>query len=108
MVAVSSTYLDVSSPTLTFFVTCKLVPPQHKPSYTMEKVFRCCFVLLALLLVRVGATEAACSSYGVDYSNGGAYYIDGSSNQYFSFITVFQGRVRASLCQSSRYKVMDC
>jgi len=34
---------------------------------------------------------ADCSSYGVDYANGGAYYIDGGSNQYFSFITVFQG-----------------
>ncbi|KAK0702629.1 hypothetical protein B0T21DRAFT_388046 [Apiosordaria backusii] len=34
---------------------------------------------------------SACTSYGVDYSNGGAYYIDGSSNQYFSFINIFQG-----------------
>jgi hypothetical protein len=57
----------------------------------MEKIIRSCWLVLALLLVRVNAAEAACSSYGVDYSNGGAYYIDGSSNQYFSFITVFQG-----------------
>jgi len=57
----------------------------------MERILRCFWLLLAVLLVRVSAAEAACSSYGVDYSNGGAYYIDGSSNQYFSFITVFQG-----------------
>lgn len=50
-----------------------------------------CWLGLGLLLGRVWAAEAACSSYGVDYSNGGAYLIDASSNQYFSFITVFQG-----------------
>jgi hypothetical protein len=57
----------------------------------MEKILRSCWLVIALLLVRVAADAAACSSYGVDYSNGGSYYIDGSSNQYFSFITVFQG-----------------
>ncbi|KAK0733322.1 hypothetical protein B0T26DRAFT_842399, partial [Lasiosphaeria miniovina] len=50
--------------------------------------FRCFWVLLAVLVLR---THAACTSYGVDYSNGGTYNIDGSSNQYFSFVTVFQG-----------------
>ncbi|KAK4191165.1 hypothetical protein QBC35DRAFT_488361 [Podospora australis] len=55
----------------------------------MERnVFRCLWALFALL---VAQASAACTSYGVDYSNGGAYYIDGSSNQYFSFITIFQG-----------------
>ncbi|GAB1316216.1 hypothetical protein MFIFM68171_06426 [Madurella fahalii] len=44
-------------------------------------------VLLAFLI----HASTACTSYGVDYSNHGAYYIDGSSNDYFSFITVFQG-----------------
>lgn len=63
----------------------------------MEKILRCCWLVLALLLARVEAAEAACSSYGVDYSNGGAYYIDGSSNQYFSFITVFQGCTQESI-----------
>ncbi|OIW28951.1 hypothetical protein CONLIGDRAFT_401496 [Coniochaeta ligniaria NRRL 30616] len=63
----------------------------------MEKILRCCWLVLVLLLVRVNAAEAACSSYGVDYSNGGAYYIDGSSNQYFSFITVFQGCTQESI-----------
>ncbi|KAK4154180.1 hypothetical protein C8A00DRAFT_43041 [Chaetomidium leptoderma] len=46
------------------------------------------WVLLALLALRA---SAECTSYGVDYSNGGTYYIDGASNQYFSFVTVFQG-----------------
>ncbi|KAB5577570.1 hypothetical protein GE09DRAFT_1168517 [Coniochaeta sp. 2T2.1] len=63
----------------------------------MEKILRCCWLVLALLFARVRAAEAACSSYGVDYSNGGAYYIDGSSNQYFSFITVFQGCSQESI-----------
>ncbi|CAK7202755.1 hypothetical protein SEUCBS139899_005482 [Sporothrix eucalyptigena] len=40
---------------------------------------------------------ADCSSYGVDYSNGGAYYIDGTSNTYFSFITIFQGCTQESI-----------
>jgi hypothetical protein len=48
-------------------------------------------LLLASWLPRAWAD---CTSYGVDYSNGGSYYIDGSSNQYFSFITVFQGMCR--------------
>ncbi|KAK4466468.1 hypothetical protein QBC42DRAFT_335552 [Cladorrhinum samala] len=50
--------------------------------------FSCLWVLLSLLFLRA---TAACTSYGVDYSNGGAYYIDGASNQYFSFVTIFQG-----------------
>ncbi|KAI6092012.1 hypothetical protein F4821DRAFT_254127 [Hypoxylon rubiginosum] len=34
---------------------------------------------------------AACSSYGVDYVNGGSYDIDSSSNDNFTFTTIFQG-----------------
>ncbi|KEZ45151.1 hypothetical protein SAPIO_CDS2596 [Scedosporium apiospermum] len=45
-------------------------------------------VLFALLAVRV---MADCVSYGIDYANGGQYYIDAGSNQYFSFVSVFQG-----------------
>jgi hypothetical protein len=41
-----------------------------------------------------GVLAQGCQAFGVDFANGGAYYIDGGSNQYFSFITVFQG------CQS--------
>ncbi len=49
------------------------------------------YLWLLLGLLAVGAS-ADCTSYGVDYSSGGSYSIDRSSNQYFSFITVFQGK----------------
>ena len=51
--------------------------------------FSCLWVLFALLALRA---SAACTSYGVDYASGGSYNIDGASNQYFSFVTVFQGK----------------
>lgn len=54
----------------------------------MEVVFRWLWVLLTLLALRA---RADCTSYGVDYSSGESYYIDSTSSQYFSFITVFQG-----------------
>jgi hypothetical protein len=47
---------------------------------------------LLLLSVFTLHASADCTSYGVDYSSGGSYYIDSASNQYFSFITVFQGK----------------
>ncbi|KAK3332424.1 hypothetical protein B0T19DRAFT_398192 [Cercophora scortea] len=50
--------------------------------------FRSFWVLLAFIALRV---HADCTSYGVDYSNGGSYNIDSTSNQYFSFATIFQG-----------------
>jgi hypothetical protein len=53
-----------------------------------------CLWALALLGLRA---SAACTSYGVDFSNGGAYDIDGESNEYFSFITVFQGCSRETI-----------
>jgi len=46
------------------------------------------WVLFALLVLRA---SAACTSYGVDYANGGSYNIDAQSNEYFSFTSVFQG-----------------
>jgi len=47
---------------------------------------------LALVATRVGAQlNPSCLSFGVDYANGGRYNIDGGSNQYFSFSTIFQG-----------------
>ncbi|KAK3994650.1 hypothetical protein QBC44DRAFT_367492 [Cladorrhinum sp. PSN332] len=61
----------------------------------MERTgFRCLLALASLFILRV---TAACTSYGVDYANGGSYYIDGSSNQYFSFITIFQGCTQESI-----------
>ncbi|KAH6842583.1 hypothetical protein B0I37DRAFT_436193 [Chaetomium sp. MPI-CAGE-AT-0009] len=53
-----------------------------------------CLWALALLGLRA---SAACTSYGVDFANGGAYNIDGESNEYFSFITVFQGCSRETV-----------
>ncbi|KAL8357518.1 hypothetical protein RB601_009128 [Gaeumannomyces tritici] len=57
----------------------------------MAAIFRPHLLLAALLALCLGVLGQSCSSYGVDYSNGGSYYIDGSSNQYFTFISVFQG-----------------
>ncbi|OTB01475.1 hypothetical protein M426DRAFT_266203 [Hypoxylon sp. CI-4A] len=45
---------------------------------------------LILSLFTLGAI-AQCSSYGVDYVNGGSYDIDASSNDNFTFTTIFQG-----------------
>lgn len=56
--------------------------------------------LLAVAATVLSLSQGAladCSSYGVDYANGGAYYIDGSSNQYFSFITIFQSCTQESI-----------
>ncbi|CAI4212267.1 unnamed protein product [Parascedosporium putredinis] len=54
----------------------------------MAATLRSFAVLFALMAVRV---MADCVSYGIDYANGGQYYIDASSVQYFSFVSVFQG-----------------
>jgi len=54
----------------------------------MEARLQWFWTLLALFALRASAD---CTSYGVDYSNGGRYNIDSSSNQYFSFISIFQG-----------------
>jgi len=35
--------------------------------------------------------SAACTAYGVDYSNGGSYNIDTASDELFHFSSVFQG-----------------
>jgi hypothetical protein len=51
-----------------------------------------CLWAVALLGLRA---SAACTSYGVDFSNGGTYDIDSESNEYFSFISVFQGKSAA-------------
>lgn len=49
--------------------------------------------LLLLFAVLALRASAACTSYGVDYASGGSYNIDGASNQYFSFVSVFQGKL---------------
>jgi hypothetical protein len=57
----------------------------------MAVILRPRLLLAALLSLCLGVLGQGCTSYGVDYSNGGSYYIDGSSNQYFSFVSVFSG-----------------
>ncbi|KAH8839487.1 hypothetical protein MCOR02_002902 [Pyricularia oryzae] len=54
-------------------------------------------LLTAALSLCLGAIAQSCTSYGVDYSNGGSYYIDSSSNDYFSFVSEFQGCYRESI-----------
>lgn len=54
----------------------------------MAVTFRPLLVLLAALAAQV---MGQCTSYGIDYANGGQYYIDASLDEYFSFVTVFQG-----------------
>lgn len=51
-------------------------------------IFHHLWLIAALLALKV---VADCVSYGVDFANGGSYNIDGSSNENFSFATVFQG-----------------
>ncbi|KAJ2998174.1 hypothetical protein NUW58_g413 [Xylaria curta] len=41
--------------------------------------------------------SAACTVFGVDYSNGGSYNIDSSSDAYFTFTSVFQGCTQESV-----------
>lgn len=55
----------------------------------MASFFRSAAAVLAVFAVR--GVLGQCQAYGVDFANGGSYYIDGGSNQYFSFISVFQG-----------------
>ncbi|KAI1098471.1 hypothetical protein F4804DRAFT_122926 [Jackrogersella minutella] len=49
---------------------------------------RSLWLIIGLLALRA---LAQCSSYGVDYVNGGSYDIDSSSNNNFTFTTIFQG-----------------
>ncbi|KAI1441706.1 hypothetical protein F5Y02DRAFT_430826 [Annulohypoxylon stygium] len=46
------------------------------------------WLIIGLFTLRV---LAQCSSFGVDYVNGGSYDIDSSSNNNFTFTTIFQG-----------------
>ncbi|KAG4220824.1 hypothetical protein PC116_g30697 [Phytophthora cactorum] len=46
------------------------------------------WLFVGLFTLRV---TADCASYGVDYVNGGSYDIDASSNDNFTFTTIFQG-----------------
>ncbi|KAI0972344.1 hypothetical protein F4678DRAFT_430043 [Xylaria arbuscula] len=57
------------------------------------RIARLC-VVVGYLALRV---SAVCAVYGVDYSNGGSYNIDGSSDDLFTFTSVFQACVQESV-----------
>ncbi|KAI0399801.1 hypothetical protein F4802DRAFT_587788 [Xylaria palmicola] len=52
---------------------------------TVSRLF---LVAAGFLAIRA---SAACTVYGVDYSNGGSYNVDASSDALFSFTSIFQG-----------------
>ncbi|KAI0842463.1 hypothetical protein F5Y06DRAFT_128052 [Hypoxylon sp. FL0890] len=54
----------------------------------MAFTIRSLWFIIGLFALR---TLAQCSSYGVDYVNGGSYDIDSTSNDNFTFTTIFQG-----------------
>ncbi|GAW21514.1 hypothetical protein ANO14919_110360 [Xylariales sp. No.14919] len=58
-----------------------------------SKIVRLC-LLVGYLALRA---SAACNVYGVDYSNGGSYNIDTSSDELFSFTSIFQGCIQESV-----------
>lgn len=60
----------------------------------MKTIFRTLAVVAGVLAAKA---SAQCVSYGIDFANGGDYYIDSSSNTYFSFVTVFQGCAQESI-----------
>jgi hypothetical protein len=44
-----------------------------------------------LLLGRITLVEAGCLSYGVDFVDGGSYFINTASLDYFNFTSYFEG-----------------
>lgn len=48
--------------------------------------------LAALLILFVVRCLGNCMSYGVDYTNGGSFFLDNESLEVFSFTTAFYGR----------------
>lgn len=58
--------------------------------------------LLAVFGLPADAQAPSCMSSGLDYTNGGSYNVDSTSNLKFSFTSVFQGR---SWLEGSGYRV---
>ncbi|KAI0811479.1 hypothetical protein GGR55DRAFT_643292 [Xylaria sp. FL0064] len=58
-----------------------------------SRIARLCLVVGCLAL----RASAVCAVYGVDYSNGGSYNIDPSSDELFSFTSVFQACVQETV-----------
>lgn len=50
----------------------------------------CLWAGLGLLALQVAADLSTCRCTGIDYSNGGSYLVDGSSDDKFTFTSVFE------------------
>ncbi len=48
-------------------------------------------VAAAVLWAAAGLVSADCTCSGLDYTNGGSYLVDGTSNKQFIFTSQFQG-----------------
>jgi hypothetical protein len=57
-------------------------------TYRTMAVFKT--LVLAAALFSANA-RAACTSYGIDFNNGGTYILKGTSDQYITFTTSFDG-----------------
>lgn len=44
-----------------------------------------------MLVLQAAADLGTCKCTGIDYSNGGSYLVDGSSDENFTFTSVFEG-----------------
>lgn len=50
------------------------------------------WAVMSALLLGVQAQDGShCSCYGLDYTNGGSYLVDGNSDNNFAFTSVFTG-----------------
>ena len=56
----------------------------------MARLVRSLAAAVAVLSLASGVV-ADCQSYGIDYANGGSYYIDGGSTDQFTFLSTFSG-----------------
>jgi hypothetical protein len=54
-------------------------------------MYRANAVWAALLAGFIAGAQADCDCYGLDYTNGGSYLIDGYSENKFSFTSQFEG-----------------
>lgn len=86
---------------IVLFVYLFLVPtPQRFTSWygvdlhvTMAAVSAFWLPLVAALFFATLATAQNCTCTGLDYTDGGSYLIDGSSDLPFTFHSVFEGRL---------------
>ncbi|KAK4214139.1 hypothetical protein QBC37DRAFT_284496, partial [Rhypophila decipiens] len=64
----------------------------------MTASFRFTWAALTTLLLGVYAQDQPqCSCFGLDYTNGGSYLVDGNSDSNFAFTSVFTGCIDSSI-----------